>query len=152
MARDGEIGMTAIREQIFAAIETRLNAIASPVVPEVRRMPGGDPTEFPALFIFDQGDTAEIDQEETDTMAFVLSVGIDGFVAGDAPHTAANALYAAVIEALFGQPVLGGLATQIRIVRLDMAAAERAKDHRLGFGLELALHYHTRFGEPQQPA
>jgi hypothetical protein len=61
-------------------------------------------------------------------------------------------LYAAVIEALFTQPVLGGLATEIRIVRLDMAVAERAKDHRLGFGLELAIHYHTRFGEPQQPA
>lgn len=144
--------MTAIREQIFAAIESRLRAIGSPAVAEVRRMPGGDPTRLPALFIFDQGDTADRDEEETDTMAFVMSVGIDGFVAGDAPHSAANALYAAVIEALFPQPVLGGLATEIRIVRLDMAVAERAKDHRLGFGLELALHYHTRFGEPQQPA
>lgn len=144
--------MTAIREQIFAAIEARLEAIASPVIGEVRRMPGGDPTRLPALFIFDQGDVAERDEEETDTMAFVMSVGIDGFVSGDAPHSAANALYAAVVEALFPQPVLGGLATEIRIVRLDMAVAERAKDHRLGFGLELALHYHTRFGEPQQPA
>lgn len=144
--------MTAVREQIFAAIETRLAAIVSPEVNEVRRMPGGDPTRLPALFIFDQGDAAERDQEETDTMAFVLSVGIDGFVSGDAPHSVANALYAAVIEALFPQPVLGGLATEIRIVRLDMVVAERAKDHRLGFGLELAIHYHTRFGEPQQPA
>jgi hypothetical protein len=144
--------MTAVRESIFAAIEARLAAITSPVVREVERMPAGDPTELPALFIFDQGDTAAIDEEETDTMAFVMSVGIDGFVAGDAPHTAANALYAAVIETLFTQPVLGGLATQIRIERLNMAVAERAKDHRLGFGLELAIHYHTRFGEPQQPA
>ncbi len=144
--------MTAIREQIFAAIETRLLAIASPAVAEVRRMPGGDPTRLPALFIFDQGDQIAEDEDETDTMAFLMSVGIDGFVAGDAPHTDANALYAAVIEALFPQPVLGGLATEIRIVRLDMAVAERAKDHRLGFGLELALHYHTRFGEPREPA
>ena len=142
--------MTAVRERIFAEIESRLTGIAS--VQEVRRMPGGDPTKLPALFIFDQGDTADIDEEETDTMAFAMSVGIDGFVAGASPHTAANQLYAAVIEALFPQPVLGGLATQIRIIRLDMAAAERAKDYRLGFGLELAIHYHTRFGEPQQPA
>lgn len=144
--------MTAVRERIFAEIEARLGAIASPAVAEVRRMPGGDPTRFPALFIFDQGDRIAEDEEETDTMAFVLSVGIDGFVTGDAPHTAAHALYAAVIEALFPQPVLDGLATEIRIVQLDMAVAERAKDHRLGFGLELALHYHTRFGEPDQPA
>lgn len=144
--------MTAVRERIFAAIETRLNAIPSPAVAEVRRMPGGDPSRFPALFIFDQGDRAVEEEEETDCMAFVMSVGIDGFVTGDAAHTAANALYAAVIEALFTQPVLGGLATEIGIVRLDMATAERAKDNRLGFGLELALHYHTRFGQPQQPA
>lgn len=144
--------MTAIREQIFAAIEQRLAAISSPAVAEVRRMPVGDPSELPALFIFDQGDAANIEEEETDCMAFVMTVGIDGFVSGSAGHTTANALYAAVIEALFTQPVLGGLATEIRIMRLDMAVAERAKDHRLGFGLELALHYHTRFGEPQQPA
>ena len=144
--------MTAVRERIFAEIETRLQAIASPAVGEVRRMPGGDPSRFPALFIFDQGDRIAQDEEETDTMAFVLSVGIDGFVSGTAPHSDANALYAAVVEALFTQPVLDGLATEIRIVRLDMAVAERAKDHRLGFGLELAIHYHTRFGEPQQPA
>jgi hypothetical protein len=144
--------MTAVREQIFAAIETRLGAITAPAVAEIRRMPGGDPTRFPALFIFDQGDRIAEEEEETDQMAFVLSVGIDGFVTGDVPHTAANALYAAVIEALFPQPVLGGLATEIRIVQLDMAVAERAKDHRLGFGLELNIHYHTRFGEPQQQA
>lgn len=144
--------MTAVRESIFTAIEARLAAIISPVVREVERMPAGDPTQLPALFIFDQGDTAAVDEEETDTMAFVMSVGIDGFVAGDAPHTAANALYAAVIEALFTQPVLDGLATEIRIERLNMAVAERAKDHRLGFGLELAIYYHTRFGEPQEPA
>lgn len=142
--------MTAVRERIFAAIEARLTALAG--VEEVRRMPGGDPTRFPALFIFDQGDVQNAEEEEADQMAFILSVGIDGFVDGAAAHTAANALYAAVVEALFPQPVLDGLATEIRIVRLDMAAAERAKDHRLGFGLELAIHYHTRFGEPQQPA
>ena len=144
--------MTAVRERIFAEVEARLNAITSPVVSEVRRMPQGDPTRLPALFIFDQGDEANIEAEETDTMAFIMSLGIDGFVRGDAPHSAANALYAAVIEALFPQPVLGGLATEIRIVRLDMAFAERASDHRLGFGLELAIHYHTRFGEPRLPA
>lgn len=144
--------MTAVRERIFAEIAARLAAIASPAVAEVRRMPGGDPTQFPALFIFDQGDTAAEEEEETDTMAFVLSVGIDGFVTGTDPHSAAHELYAAVIEALFPEPVLGGLASRIRIARLDMAVAERAKDHRLGFALELAIHYHTRFGEPRLPA
>jgi hypothetical protein len=144
--------MTAVRERIFAEIEARLDAIAAPSVAEVRRMPSGDPSRFPALFIFDQGDVPEVSEEETDTMAFIMSLGIDGFVTGDAPHSAANALYSAVVEALFPQPVLGGLATEIRIARLDMAVAERARDHRLGFALELSIHYHTRFGEPQNPA
>ncbi|MEQ5789080.1 hypothetical protein J3454_14380 [Erythrobacter sp. NFXS35] len=144
--------MTAIREQIFAAVETRLAAIISPAVAEVVRMPSGDPSRFPALFIFDQGDRPAEEEEETDTMAFVMSLGIDGFVNGDAPHSAANALYSAVVEALFPQPVLGGLATEIRVSRLDMAVAETARDHRLGFALELTILYHTRFGEPQEPA
>lgn len=142
--------MPAIREQIFAEIETRLADIASPAVAEVARMPSGDPSRLPALQIFDQGDAPAIEEEETDTAAFVLSVGIDGYVSGDAPHSAAHALYVAVIEALFSQPVLGGLAQEIRQGRLDMAVAERAKDHRLGFGLELNILYQTRFGEPQQ--
>lgn len=142
----------AVRERIFAAIEAQLDDITSPVVAEVRRMPGGNPTKFPALFIFDQGDRLAEEEEETDCMAFVMSVGIDGFVTGQAPHTAANALYAAVVEALFVQPYCAGLVTEIRIIRLDMAPAENAKDYRLGFALELALHYHTRFGEPREPA
>lgn len=144
--------MTAVRERIFVAIEDRLRAITMPEIQEVRRMPSGDPARFPALFIFDQGDAADQDEEETDTMAFRMSVGIEGFLAGSEPHTAANALYAAVVEALFPEPVLGGLASEIRIVRLDMAVAERAKDSRSGFSLELSILYHTRFGEPQQPA
>lgn len=144
--------MTAIRDQIFVEVESRLAAIASPSVAEVQRMPSGDPSRFPALFIFDQGDRPADDEEETDTMAFMLSIGIDGFVSGDAPHSAANALYAAVIEALFDQPVLGGLAQEIRQGRLDFAVAERAQDHRLGFAIELNILYQTRFGEPQQPA
>jgi hypothetical protein len=144
--------MTAVRQRIFDEIETRLKAISSPTVREVRLMPSGDPARFPALFIFDQGDAADQDEEETGAMAFRMSVGIDGFLAEDDPHRAANELYSAVIEALFPEPVLGGLASEIRIGRLDMAAAERAKDNRFGFALELSILYHTRFGEPQQPA
>lgn len=142
--------MTARRELIFAEIEARLAAIASPALGEVERMPSGDPSKFPALFIFDQGDDPAIEQDETDTEAFELSIGIDGFVNGDAPHTAAHALYAAVKRALMTQPPLGGLADEIRQGRLDMAIAERAKDHRLGFGVEFKITYRTRFGEPQE--
>jgi len=142
--------MTAIREQIFVEIEQRLGAIASPMIAEVSRMPPGDPSAFPALFIFDQGDTPAIEEEETDTEAFILQVGIDGFVTGEAPHSAGHTLYDAVKRALMTQPPLGGLAEEIRQGRLDMAIAERAKDHRLGFGVEFNILYRTRFGEPQE--
>lgn len=144
--------MTAIRERILAEIEARLSNIALPQVLEVERMPSGDPSRFPALFIFDQGDAPAEDEEETDTAAYRLSIGIDGFLTGSAPHTAANALYTAVIRALFTEPVLGGLAQEIRQGRLDFAVAERAREHRVGFALELQILYQTRRGEPDQPA
>lgn len=142
--------MTALREQIFAAIETRLGGITAPAIAEVARMPSGDASAFPALHIFDQGDTPAMEEEEAGTEAFVLQIGIDGYTKGASPHTEAHALYAAVKEALMTDPPLGGLAEEIRQGRLDMAVAERAKDHRLGFAVEFNILYRTRFGEPQE--
>lgn len=140
--------MTAVREQIFAAIETRLQAIAG--VGEVERMPAGDPARFPALHLFDNGDRPETG--EAGTHRFVLAVGIDGYVQGgdgSAAHGEANDLYAAVIEVLFPEPVLDSLASEIEIEGLQMLVAERASARRVAFSLDLSIHYATRRGSPQ---
>ncbi|MEO1221582.1 MAG: hypothetical protein AAFY42_09585 [Pseudomonadota bacterium] len=137
-----------MREQILAAVETLCGTVEG--VAEVERMPSGDPASFPALHIFDQGDEPAQEEEETDTEAFWLQIGIDGYVTESPASTAANALYAALKEILMAHPPIGGIAEEIRQGRLDMAVAERAKDHRLGFGVEFNILYRTRFGRPQE--
>lgn len=142
--------MTAIREQIFAAIDARLSAIAG--VEQYERMPSGDPTRFNALFVFDDGDVPAEDGEEAGTTRKRLSVGVDGYVKGGtgaAAHAAAHALYAAVIEALFPEPVLDGLADEIEELGLKFTVAERANERRIAFSLDLGIHYATRRGSPQ---
>lgn len=141
--------MTAIREQIFAEIETRLRAIEG--VAEVARMPSGDPSRFPALHLFDQGHRPSDSGPENDAQLQALSVGIDGYVQGgdgSAAHAAVNALYADVIEALFPEPVLGGLAAEIEEMNFTVEVAERANARRLAFSLDLTIHYATRRGMP----
>lgn len=142
--------MTAVRESIFAAIEARLAAIAG--MGEVQRMPSGDPSRFPALFLFDGGHSPSEEGEEAGTQNQALAVGIDGYVEGSGGagvHAALNALYAATIEALFPEPVLGGAATEIEETKFTVTVAERANKRRLAFELELIVHYATRRGMPQ---
>jgi hypothetical protein len=140
--------VTAIREQIFAAIDARLEPLVTDG--EYARMPSGDPSKFPALHLFDQDDA--VDEGEAGTTHRVLSLGIDGYVqepGGAAAHAAANALYAAAIEALFTEPVLGGLAHEITEQRVQFTVAERASKRRVAFSLDLTIHYATRRGSPQ---
>ncbi|MGD9470616.1 MAG: hypothetical protein AB7G24_00795 [Novosphingobium sp.] len=140
--------MPAVREQIFAAIETALAGVGGAA--EVLRMPPGDPATFPAVHIFDEGQEPE--EGEAGTERFALNVGIDGYVQqadGAAAHTAIHALYAAVIEALFPQPYLGGLVEEIDQGRLNVNVAERASKRRMAFSLDLTIHYATRRGSPQ---
>jgi hypothetical protein len=142
--------MTAIREQIFAAIEALLQDIDG--VGEVERMPSGDPASFPALHLFDDGHRPSDSGPEADAQLQALSVAIDGYVQGGdgaEAHAALNALYAAVIEALFPEPVLGGLAEEIEETGFSVTVAERANKRRLAFALQLTIHYATRRGSPQ---
>lgn len=142
--------MTAQRERIFGELATRLQAIAG--LGEFQRMPSGEPARFPALFLFDGGHQPAQGGEESGTQRQALSIGIDGYVAGGGgadAHAAINALYAAVIEALFPEPVLGGLANEITEDGFTVTVAERASVRRLAFELQLTVHYATRRGMPQ---
>lgn len=140
--------MTAVRAQIFGVVDARLSSLAQ----EYERMPSGAPSKFPCLYVFDNGDRSAEDGEESGTTRKVLQIGIDGYVSGSggaAAHDEANALYASVIEALFPEPVFGGLASEIEEVKLDMDVAMRASTRRIAFSLDIEVHYATRRGSPQ---
>lgn len=140
--------MTAVREQILAAVDALLAAIDG--VEEYERMPSGDPARFNCLHLFDMGDKP--DTGEAGTHRFAMSIGIDGYVeggSGAAASAASNALYAAVIEALFTEPVLGGFASEIQIESFRPTVAERASKRRIAFSLDLTIFYATRRGSPQ---
>lgn len=138
----------AVREAIIADVATRLAAI--PGVSEVQRMPSGDPAAFPALHLFDDGDRP--DYAEAGTSAWIMTLGVDGYVRGGdgaAAHAALNSLYADVIETLLEEPVLGGLATEIDVSGFRPTVAERANARRLAFSMDLSIHYATARGRPR---
>ena len=139
--------MTERREAIFAKIEELLTAAG--IAGEVQRMPSGDPTAYPALHIFDDGQSPV--EEEAGTTRYQLSVGIDGYVEGfegAAAHAALNTLHGDVIRALFPEPVLGGLAEEITEGDMRVTVATRANKRRLAFSLDLHIHYATDRGDP----
>lgn len=140
--------MTPVRERIFAAIEAAL--VAAGIASEIERMPSAGPTKFPALHIYDGGDSPDTGEAGTDRWA--MSVEIEGTVEGGTgpeAHAAMNLLDAQVIQSLFVEPVLGGLATEIEADALRPLVAERASKRRLGFTRTLTIHYATRRGSPQ---
>jgi hypothetical protein len=145
--------MSAVREQIFAAIEDRLRGIASPVVAEVERLPSADPVSFPALHIFDGGH--RIVDMEAGTTRYTLTVPIEGYVeqsSGVAAHAALNALYAAVVAAVMPDPPLDGLAETIDEQDFRTAIAPLASIDRLGFAVDFEITFATRRGDPAQAA
>ncbi|HUD30419.1 MAG TPA: hypothetical protein VMQ93_16235 [Novosphingobium sp.] len=140
--------MTAIRELIFEAIVDTLTA--AQVAPEIERMPSGDPIAYPAVEIVDLGDVPATGEAGTDR--WVMTFAVTGMVQADTgaeAHAAMNALDTAVIEALFVEPVLGGLATEITADRLQPGIVERAERRQLYFERTFNLYYATRRGMPQ---
>lgn len=143
--------MTAVRELIFAAIESRLTGVEG--VSLVERMPSGDPDVFPALSIFDGG------QEPTDQGCSAtrhgLSVTIEGYVEGaDGPeaHAALSQLYVDTVAALMTEPPLGGLVEEIQEGGFRPSVAHLAAAKRLAFGLDFTVLFSTARDNPALPA
>lgn len=137
-----------IRFQIVDKVAELLSGIAT--APEIEIMPSGEAERFPALHIFDEGQDPV--EGEAGTERFVLTVGIDGYVErGDGREALAaiDSLYADVKEALFAEPVLGGLATEIEESRFRVLVTERASKRRLAFDLGITISYATRRGDPR---
>lgn len=133
--------MSAIREAIFAQIMLLLDIGDAA---ELERMPRGDPMQFPALHIFDGGDT--VIEDEPGSTRRQLSVTIEGYVAGAggaAAHTELNALHAHVCDCMTVEPPLAGLAAVEIVdtgsVRIDIA--ELANSARLAFAQDFSITY-----------
>lgn len=134
---------------IFVAIDLRLAAIAGLL--EYERMPAGDPSQFPALQLFDNGEEP-IDGEPGGTRLggdFTLEGFVEGG-SGAVAHDAALALHAAAVFALCGDGgTLGGIVETIEIVgkrRVDVA--ELASKRRIAWAQDFAITYSTRRGDP----
>jgi len=140
--------MPAVRETIFAAVDTALSAITG--LGEYERMPSGDPARFPAVHCFDDGDS--LIEGEAGTDRWAMSLGIDGYVQGDGgavAHAAINELHADVIDALFASPVLAELAAEIEVQQVRFLVAERASRRRLAMSMDLTINYATKRGDPR---
>lgn len=135
------------REAIIAAVQQRLEVIDG--VEEVKRLPFADPLRFPALHIFDGGH--RILDSEPQVTRYVIDLTIEGYLeaaGGEEAHAALQALYAKVVASLLTEPPLGGLAETIEEGDLRILIAPLAGKSRLCLGLDLAITFPTRRGNP----
>lgn len=141
--------MTAIREQIFAAIEAALSAGTE--AQEIERMPSGEPMSFPALHIFDDGQGPD-QQTETYATRYQMGLTIEGFVEGSgggAMHTALNALYADTVAAIMA---LGDNSALIEVAEegdMRTSVVALGSERRLAFSHDFTITYVTRRGDPE---
>lgn len=139
--------MTAVRELILQRVASLLAATGAQ---QIEEEPSGDPSRYPALQVYDLGHDPVTG--EAGTERFILSVGIDGFVQGGTGASARadrNALYAEVIEALFADGAFDGLAEEIEQGKLANSVADLSDTRRLGFSLDIMIHFATARGAPQ---
>jgi len=134
---------------IYIELDLRLAAV--PLVADYERMPSGDPSRFPALRGFDDGDEP-IDGEPGATR-LTNNFSLEGIVEGGSgaeAHQVLLDLHAQAVAALCGDGgTLGGLVENIEIVgqrRTDVS--ELASKRRIAFAQDFAITYATARGDP----
>lgn len=143
--------MSAVRARILAEIEARLKTI--PAIAEVEIMPSGDPIDFPALHIFDDGHA--IRNGEAGLTGYDIVPELVGYVEGSSgkeAHLELTNLYATAVALLTPDPPLGGLAQSIDEGDMRILVAPLEKGGRLAFTLGLPITFFTRRGDPAQAA
>jgi len=140
--------VTAVREQILLAVEAALGATGAV---EIERMPSGDPSQFDALQIFDDGQ-ADVPQTEIGSVRYQMNLGIVGFVeggSGSAASAALNALYSKTVAAIMPleDPALG--IEEIVERNMQVKVAKLASKRRLSFELDFEITFVTRRGNPE---
>lgn len=142
--------MTAIRLDVLKAVVALLQDIDG--VTETILMPSGDPVGFPALHVFDAGQSL-IDTEPS-VSRYELNLTVEGYIqtaSGDDAVGKLNELYAATVRALLADDLpLGGLAETIDEGDMRVFTATLADKPRLGFGLDFTITFPTRREDPAQ--
>lgn len=141
--------MTAVREELLAAIDSALSAIAG-VAYEAE--PTGDPDTLPALALYDLGQSnletpCEADRDE-------LELLIEGQIAGSgaAARAAASELHAEVIRRLYADETFGGLAELVIKGDLEMFATTLASKPVRVFNQRINIQFTHRRGDPSLAA
>ena len=138
--------MTAIRDQITTAAEQCVSGLAL----EIEVMPSGDPSLFPALHIYDDGQDPE-GRTETATQRQGMKLSFEGYVEADGGRAALaqlNALYAAVVQAMFGMADASPHIEEIEEGSMRINRVPLGSTFRLAFSLDFLITFPTRRGDP----
>ncbi|MCW2406178.1 hypothetical protein M2336_002807 [Sphingobium sp. B1D7B] len=138
--------MIAIRDQIMTAAEACLQGKAA----EIEVMPSGDPMQFDALHIYDDGQRPD-QRTETGTQRQGMTLSIEGFVedaGGRAALTRLNALYAATVTAIFAMADASLLIEDIEEGDMRINRVPLGSTHRLAFSIDFLITFPTRRGDP----
>lgn len=143
--------MTAIREQIAAKLDARLQAIADAHGGEYEREPSGDPTGWPAISSDDEGQ--EPIEEESDVTRYAMDFAVEVYAEGSggvAVSQQLNSLHAEIVAAIMapGTPPLDGLAERIEEGALRRFTAPLASKARKAFRMRFTIIFTTRRGDP----
>ena len=140
--------MTALGT-LFAELDRRLSIV--PGVLEYERMPPGDPSRWPALQLFDNGD--ESIDAEPGGLRLATTVTVEGWcrgVGGALVHDQLLQLHADTVKALCSDGGdLGGLVQTIEIVgQRRVAIKELAETREIGFAQDFMITFATPRGDP----
>lgn len=136
--------MSAVREVIFAAIDTALALDVN----EYERMPSGDPARFPARHVHDGGQQRV--ESEAQFSRYAMEVTVEGFVEGNGgaeAHAALNRLYADTVTRMLA--LIGGAGIEeIEEGDFRPAIAPLAASRRMAFSQDFRVTFATRRGDP----
>lgn len=138
--------MPSIRGTIFLALDAAL----TPGVEEYERMPSGDPAKFPARHLHDSGQSPT--EREAQSSRYDMEITVECFVQGNggaAAHDQLNDLYADTVTRVMALIARDDIET-IEEGALRPAIAPLASTRRMGFGLDFAITFATRRGDPTQ--
>lgn len=142
--------MAIVREQILAAIKTKLAAIAVPAGLQVYRNKTTEVDRFPALVV--QDSEQEVISDQTQFARYQMTVGVTGFVQNTDEAligSLVNELYGAVVAALLSDVTQGNLAIDTReeSMTTEINEADDAKVTAV-FAVSFKVEYATKYGQP----
>jgi hypothetical protein len=138
--------MTVVRDDIMTDVETCLAGKAT----EIEVMPEGNPSRFPALHIYDDGDGAQ-QRTETGTHRQAMKLTIEGFIEQEGGREALaelNALYAAAVKAIFEMADASPLIEEAVQGDMRINRPFLGDRRRLAFSADIPLIFPTLRGDP----